>query len=140
MTRDGPRGPVNAAAKHVNLKGVRARCACSRHVACNMVGSAPVDDGRGGQSDHSGKRALSPVFATNALQSITSNVFKWTCHHLRSAFRTTMRIKGNFLLLCFHVDSPLMFAKLLKCCVYQRLADQFIFGNNMKTWREGLER
>ena len=36
---------------------------------------------------------------------ITSNVFRWTCHHLRSAFRTTMRIKGNFLLLCFHVDN-----------------------------------
>ena len=67
MTRDGPRGPVNAAAKHVNLKGVRARCACSRHVACNMVGSAPVDDGRGGQSDHSGKRALSLVTVTLAL-------------------------------------------------------------------------
>ena len=67
MTRDGPRGPVNAAAKHVNLKGVRARCACSRHVACNMVGSAPVDDGRGGQSDHSGKRALSLVTFTLAL-------------------------------------------------------------------------
>ena len=109
MTRDGPRGPVNTAAKHVNLKGVRARCACSRHVACNMVGSAPVDDGRGGQSDHSGKRALSLVTFTLAL--IFGTLF-----------------------------SPLMFAKLLKCCVHQRLADQFIFGNNMKTWREGLER
>ena len=42
----------------------------------------------------------------NALQSITNNdFFRWTCHHLRSAFRTTMRIKGNFLLLCFHVDN-----------------------------------
>ena len=90
MTRDGPRGPVNAAAKHVNLKGVRARCACSRHVACNMVGSTPVDDGRGGQSDHSSERALSLVTFTLAL------------------------IFG--------------------------LADQLIFGNNMKTWREGLER
>ena len=36
--------------------------------------------------------------------------------------------------------SPLMFAQLLKCCVHQRLADQFIFGKNMITWREGLER
>ena len=55
-----------------------------------MVGSAPVDDGRGGQSDHSGKRALSLVTFTLAL------------------------IFG--------------------------LADQLILGNNMKTWREGLER
>ena len=39
LTRDGPCGPVFAAAKQVDLKGVRARCACSRHVARNMVGS-----------------------------------------------------------------------------------------------------
>ena len=43
--KNGSGWPARAAAKHVNLKGVRARCACSRHVACNMVGSAPVDDG-----------------------------------------------------------------------------------------------
>ena len=108
MTRDGLRGPVNAAAKHVNLKGVRARCAFSRHVACNMVGSAPVDDGPGGQPDHRGKRALSLVTFTLAL------------------------ILGTLL-------SPLMFAKLLKCCAHQRLADQFMFGKNMKTLRQGLE-
>ena len=47
LTRDGPRGPFCAATKHVNLKGVRARCACSRHVASNMVGSASVDDRSG---------------------------------------------------------------------------------------------
>ena len=38
LTRDGPRGPLSAA-QYVNLKGVLARRACSRHVACNMVGS-----------------------------------------------------------------------------------------------------
>ena len=27
-----------------------ARCACSRHVACNMVGSASIDDGWSGQN------------------------------------------------------------------------------------------
>ena len=100
MTTDGPRGPVNAAAKHVNLKGVRT---------CNMAGSAPVDDGRGGQPDHRGKRALSCV-------TITLAFIFWT------------------------PLSPLKFAQLLNCCLHRRLADQFIFGKNMKTWREGLER
>ena len=78
MTRDGPRGPVNAAAKHVNHKGVRARCACSRHVACNMVVSASVDDGPGGQSDNSGKRALS--LATFALALIFGTLFSPPVH------------------------------------------------------------
>ena len=36
-----------------------------------MVGSAPVDDGRGGQSDHSGKRALSLVTVDHALLHFT---------------------------------------------------------------------
>ena len=101
MTRDGLRGPVYAAAKHVNLKGVRARCDGSHHVTCNMVGSASVDDRRGGQSDHSGKTALNflkftrPIL-TNAQQSITSNVFRWTCDQLRSEFRTIMWIQETF--------------------------------------------
>ena len=115
MTRDGPRGPVNAAAKHVNLKGVRARCACSRHVACNMVGSVPVDDGRRrgreGAIRTQGQNSTftchivtlelifgTPVFASNALQSS----FK-PCSEIRradhqcSAFRTTMRTTDLFL-------------------------------------------
>ena len=33
------------ATSHVSEEVLRARCACSRHVACNMVDSAPVDDG-----------------------------------------------------------------------------------------------
>ena len=52
---DGPQGPVNPAAKHVNFEIVRARCACSRHVACNTVGSAPIGDGWSGQPDQSVK-------------------------------------------------------------------------------------
>ena len=55
----------------------------------------------GGQSDPSGRTALNflkctrPV-RTTAQQSIKSNVFRWTFRQLRSEFRTTMRIKGNF--------------------------------------------
>ena len=93
---------------------LRVRCVCSRHVACNMVGSAPsmtggvgnpttasVHDGQSGQSDHSGKTTFNflkftrPIH-TIAQQSIASNVFKWTCHQLRSTFRTTLRMKCNF--------------------------------------------
>ena len=33
-------------------------CACSRHVASNMVGSASIDDGWSGQSDQSGKKNI----------------------------------------------------------------------------------
>ena len=96
------RGPVNAAAKHVDLDMVRAQCACSRHVACNMVEySASVGDWRCGQSDHNGKTPLNYLPLTRAIHtsaqpSITSNVLEWTSHRVPSAFRTTVQTKCNF--------------------------------------------
>ena len=94
---------------------MRITCTTARdtnkcRIACNMMGSAPVDDGRSGQSDHSGNTALNLLTFIRAIytseqQSITSNVLRWTCRQLRCAFRTAMRVKCNFQLLCFHVGN-----------------------------------
>ena len=90
MTRDGPRGPVYAAAKHVNLKCVRARCAGSRRVACNMVGSAPVDDHYGGQPEHRGKRSHSLV--TFTLAFFFWSPFRYSCS---PSFSNVVSTKGS---------------------------------------------
>ena len=65
---------------------LRARCACARHVACNMVGSVPVDDGWCGQSDHSGKIAQAPItfsdtpmLRTHSLSNF-KHVVRFECH------------------------------------------------------------
>ena len=55
---------------------------------------------------------------------------------VKEHFRLSHPLSHSFL----DTVSPLMFAQLLKCCVHQRLAEQFIFGKNMVTLREGLER
>ena len=75
---------ARAAAKHVNLKGVHARCACSCNVACNMVGLDPVDDGRGGQSDHRGKTVLTVLTVDHTLLHFTQ--LPSSCHVTKSEF------------------------------------------------------
>ena len=83
----GARATATRELQHdTSLRKFFARCACSRHVACNMVGSAPIDDGWGGQSDHSSKTALalgtfSDVFMLRThLLSSFQHIVGFECH------------------------------------------------------------
>ena len=48
--------------KHAGEEELSARRACPRHVACNMVGSAPVGDGHDGQTNQSAKEHFRQAF------------------------------------------------------------------------------
>ena len=65
-----------SAATHVDLKCVRALCACSRHVA-------PVCDRRGGQSGHRGKRAFTLLTVDHALLHFTVTVKLRPCYKVQ---------------------------------------------------------
>ena len=108
LTRDGSGGPVYTAAEHVNLKGVRARCACSRHVACNMVGSASVDDGWSGQSDHSGKTALNFLKVTRPIHNNAQQSHHLQCFQMDVppvAQRVPNNCAGQWATFYFHVST-----------------------------------
>ena len=70
-------------------------CACSRHVTRNMVGSASVNDGRSGQSDHRGKKALARVTFTPAviIGTLFTPLILRFC--VRQRFADPMRIRIN---------------------------------------------
>ena len=60
----GVGNPTTAVKEHFHLSH-SVTYSCSAHICYRA--SNPVDDGRGGQSDHSGKRALSLVTVDHAL-------------------------------------------------------------------------
>ena len=70
-----------------SLVVLRVQCARSRFVACSQVGSDPVNDWRGGQSDHKSRTETTLVTPTEALPDTCI-----TIHNIRTTRHLPPRI------------------------------------------------